>query len=72
MSNYTRAGLVTAIQLAKYLDGYALLWSVSVNTLDPLKIDSQIISWFSPSWLVGKTTTAAPLPINFLCQLGLH
>jgi hypothetical protein len=36
MSNYTRAGVVASIQLVKMLDGWALAYSVSVNTQDAI------------------------------------
>jgi hypothetical protein len=53
MSNYTRTGLVAATQLAKFPDGYAFLWAVSVNTNDQIRNNAVIQTWFTPNWNLG-------------------
>jgi len=58
MSNYTRVGVVASTQLVKMLDGWALAYSVSVNTQDAIVAGQSLEMWFTPQWNMGNNATA--------------
>ena len=65
MSNYTRTGLVASTQLVKMLDGWALAYSVSVNTQDPI-LNKGIEIYFTPQWYFVSPAN----DINFYCHFA--
>ena len=70
MSNYTRVGVVASTQLVKMLDGWALAYSVSVNTQDAIVAGQSLEMWFTPQWNMGNNATAPAKDVNLYCFFG--
>jgi hypothetical protein len=49
------------------LDGWALAYSVSVNTQDPIVAGQSIEMWFTPQWNRGNNATAPAKDVNLFC-----
>ena len=70
MSNYTRVGAVASTQLVKMLDGWALAYSVSVNTQDAIVAGQTLEMWFTPQWNMGNNATAPAKDVNLYCYFS--